>query len=208
MITILLTVVAFIYGTLLSSFYTLVGYRVPLNISIVKPNSRCDKCEHELKMIDLIPILSYLINKGKCRYCKVSYSSVHVWLELINGILTAVGVFFVLSMPSAIIPKIIFIILLLLLIAIFNINAVSFHAYNKIPKKINIVMAVIITVFTLVSLWILAIENNVYVTTLITYVFVYYYILRELIKGKINLKVLIVSMCLYQLLFVLQLIQQ
>ena len=60
----------FIYGLLMGSFYNVVGYRIPNNMSIVKPGSFCPKCKHELKWYELIPVFSFLIQCGKCRKCK------------------------------------------------------------------------------------------------------------------------------------------
>lgn len=86
-------VVAFIYGTLFSSFFTLVGYRVPLNISVVKPNSQCFNCGHRLHYMDLIPILSYFLRKGKCKYCGIKYGSFHVIMEISVGLLFFIGTY-------------------------------------------------------------------------------------------------------------------
>lgn len=86
-------VVSFIYGTIFSSFITLVGYRVPLKISIVKPNSHCFTCKKKLGLLDLIPVLSYIFSGGKCRNCGIKYGSLHVWMELAVGILFAVGTY-------------------------------------------------------------------------------------------------------------------
>lgn len=85
------TIIVFIYGTLLGSFYNVVGYRLPNNLSIVKPGSFCPKCKHELKWYELIPVFSFLIQKGKCRKCKCKISLFYPFIELITGILFAVS---------------------------------------------------------------------------------------------------------------------
>lgn len=78
---------AVIYGAILASFVTLVGYRVPLGMSVVHPASHCSECKRTLAPIDLIPVVSYLLNRGKCRGCGVKYGSFHVWMELLTSIL-------------------------------------------------------------------------------------------------------------------------
>ncbi len=77
----------FILGSVIASFLGVVIYRVPNNMSIVKPNSFCPSCKHEIKWYDNIPIISYIILRGKCRYCysKIGISS--LILEILGGCL-------------------------------------------------------------------------------------------------------------------------
>lgn len=77
----------FILGTVFGSFFFVVGTRLPENKSIIKPGSCCDKCKKELKWIDLIPIISYLIGGGKCRYCKTKISLLYPMIEIVTGCL-------------------------------------------------------------------------------------------------------------------------
>ena len=77
----------FIYGLLMGSFYNVVGYRIPNNMSIVKPGSFCPKCKHELKWYELIPVFSFLIQGGKCRKCKCKISFFYPFIESLTGIL-------------------------------------------------------------------------------------------------------------------------
>ena len=80
-------VFVFIYGLLFGSFFNVVGYRIPNNLSIVKPVSFCPKCQHKLNWYELIPVLSFLIQKGKCRKCKCNISLFYPLMELLTGIL-------------------------------------------------------------------------------------------------------------------------
>jgi leader peptidase (prepilin peptidase)/N-methyltransferase len=59
-----------ILGFIMGSFMNVIIYRLPRGISIVKPGSFCPFCRKPLKFYDNIPFLSYLILKGRCRYCK------------------------------------------------------------------------------------------------------------------------------------------
>ncbi len=81
----------FVIGTVLGSFYNVLGYRLPKGKSIVFPSSHCPNCKHKLKFLDLFPILSYVFLKGKCRYCKKKISIIYPVMELITGILFAVS---------------------------------------------------------------------------------------------------------------------
>lgn len=77
----------FILGLLFGSFYNVVGYRIPNNMSIVKPGSFCPKCRHELKWYELIPVFSFLIQGGKCRKCKCKISFFYPIIEALTGLL-------------------------------------------------------------------------------------------------------------------------
>jgi len=77
---------AYIIGVLLGSFFTLAIYRLPLKQDITHTRSYCPKCNHKLNFFDLIPVLSYVFLKGKCRYCKEKISSRYIIIELVSGI--------------------------------------------------------------------------------------------------------------------------
>lgn len=81
------TVISFIMGTIFGSFYNVCIYRIPENQSVAKPPSHCYNCNTRLNPIDLIPILSWVFLRGKCRYCNVKVSSRYAMVELLTGIL-------------------------------------------------------------------------------------------------------------------------
>ena len=62
-------IVFFILGTLMSSFFCVVGLRLPRGENFVKGKSACDSCQHPLALYEMIPLISYLLQKGRCRYC-------------------------------------------------------------------------------------------------------------------------------------------
>ncbi len=77
----------FILGLLFGSFYNVCIYRLPIGKSIVKPPSSCGSCHHQLSFFDMIPVITYILNKGRCRYCKEKYSIRYPLVELLTGIL-------------------------------------------------------------------------------------------------------------------------
>ena len=77
----------FIFGTVMASFLGVVIFRVPEEMSIVKPNSFCPSCHKEIKWYDNIPLISYIVLKGKCRYCKEKIGVESFLLELFGGLL-------------------------------------------------------------------------------------------------------------------------
>jgi leader peptidase (prepilin peptidase)/N-methyltransferase len=76
-----------VLGLLLGSFFNVVVIRVPLRQSISFPSSHCMHCKHKLSFLDLIPVFSYFFLRGKCKYCKVTFSSTYVINEAITGII-------------------------------------------------------------------------------------------------------------------------
>ena len=77
----------FMIGTLFGSFYTLAVYRIPKRQDIIHTHSYCPNCNHKLGFLDLIPIISYLFLKGKCRYCKQKIRPRYLILEMLSGML-------------------------------------------------------------------------------------------------------------------------
>jgi leader peptidase (prepilin peptidase)/N-methyltransferase len=77
----------FIFGTVLGSFYNVVGYRLPKEESLVSPPSHCPKCNHRLTPLELIPIISYICLGGKCKNCKTKISMFYPIFELATGLL-------------------------------------------------------------------------------------------------------------------------
>lgn len=80
-------VLLFILGLIMGSFYTVIGLRRPRNESIVKPRSHCEVCNHILKWYELIPVFSWVIQKGKCRECHAKLSVVYPLIELLTACL-------------------------------------------------------------------------------------------------------------------------
>jgi leader peptidase (prepilin peptidase) / N-methyltransferase len=78
---------AFIFGAVVGSFLNVCVFRIPLNNSIVKPLSQCPHCHHPIRFYDNIPIISYIILRGKCRDCSGKISWRYPLVELITAVL-------------------------------------------------------------------------------------------------------------------------
>ena len=83
----MLSVVVFILGLTVGSFLNCVIYRLKTGQNFLKGHSSCPHCLHQLKWYDLIPVLSFILLKGKCRYCKKPISWQYPLVELITGLL-------------------------------------------------------------------------------------------------------------------------
>jgi len=77
---------AFVIGAVIGSFLNVVIHRVPHEQSIVFPGSACPKCKTPLKPYDNIPILSWLILRGKCRNCKAKIAIRYPAVELLTAL--------------------------------------------------------------------------------------------------------------------------
>jgi len=80
-------VLIFIFGLVFGSFANVCIYRLPKGKSIVNPGSYCPNCKKPILWYDNIPLLSYIILKGRCRYCKSKISPRYFIVELLTGIL-------------------------------------------------------------------------------------------------------------------------
>lgn len=138
----------FCYGLILGSFYNVVGLRVPVKQSIVSPRSACPNCQHQLKAYELIPVLSYVIQGGKCRQCKTGISPIYPIIELMTGLLF-ISAPLILGWTSELFVA-------WTLISLFMIIFVSDITYMLIPDKILIVFAGIFLlerIFIPLTLW-------------------------------------------------------
>ena len=80
-------VIIFILGCCCGSFLNCVIYRLSTNQSFLRGRSFCPSCKHRLGFFDLIPILSFIILKGKCRYCGQRISIQYPLVEIATGLL-------------------------------------------------------------------------------------------------------------------------
>lgn len=80
-------ILSFILGTIMGSFYLVLGTRLPKGEDIVKSRSRCDNCKKILKWYNLIPLVSFIVQRGKCSSCGQKISSEHFFAEIFTGLL-------------------------------------------------------------------------------------------------------------------------
>lgn len=115
-------------GLMVGSFLNVVVHRVPRKESIVRPRSRCPQCETEIRPRDNLPVLSWLLLHGRCRYCAARISARYPLIELATGVLFALTAWrFGLSIELAA-----FIVLVAALIAVTAIDI----ELRLVPKRI------------------------------------------------------------------------
>lgn len=86
-------VLAAVFGLVVGSFMNNYAWRVHTGDSIVKGRSRCPDCKHPLRTADLVPLVSWLFLKGRCRYCKARISRQYPLAELAVAVAAAVSAY-------------------------------------------------------------------------------------------------------------------
>ncbi len=82
---IILFIIIFLYGIVLGSFLNVLIYRLPLKENIATNRSHCMKCGKKIQWYDLVPLVSYIILRGKCRNCGNKISIQYPLIESVNG---------------------------------------------------------------------------------------------------------------------------
>ncbi len=134
-------------GACIGSFLNVVAYRLPMGQSVVNPPSRCPNCEHRLAWYDNLPVVGWIMLRGRCRYCSKSIAPRYPLVEAVTAILFAIAFFvwyhsglhpaFVLMDPLHVAPAFA---VLLLLIAALVVSAVIDAEWFIIPPVIPYVV--------------------------------------------------------------------
>ena len=77
-----------VFGSVVGSFLNVCIFRIPTGKSIVFPRSHCTNCQYPIRLYDNIPIISYLILKGRCRNCNAEISPIYPAVEILTAILS------------------------------------------------------------------------------------------------------------------------
>ena len=119
----------FIIGAVIGSFLNVCIYRLPKNLDIVSKRSFCPRCKKKIKWFDNIPLISFLILKFKCRFCKKYISTQYFWVELLSALFLGTALSFTANFLDLILLSSIFYIF----IVIFVIDV----KYYIIPDSLN-----------------------------------------------------------------------
>ncbi len=139
---ILIGIMFFVFGTVFGSFFNVVGYRLPNELSIVKPPSRCPNCNHRLTVIELIPIISYIIQKGKCKKCGKKIQMFYPIFEFISGLMFLLS-YLVFGLTPHLVISLIFVSTLIIII-------ISDIKYMIIPDEVIIFSGVALFISRLI----------------------------------------------------------
>ncbi len=92
--------IIFVFGLIVGSFINAVLYRLPLNRSSLRGRSFCPHCKHTLATMDLVPVISFIGLRGKCRYCRKPISWQYPLLELTTAIVFLISYLRLVSLYS------------------------------------------------------------------------------------------------------------
>lgn len=81
----------FFLGLVAGSFCSVVRHRIPLGWSLVAPGSRCPTCLHPLRVRDMVPVLSFIWLRGRCRHCRMPISPTYLVTEVVGGLLAGMA---------------------------------------------------------------------------------------------------------------------
>ena len=156
-------------GLVIGSFLNVVVYRLPRGLGFVRGRSFCPKCKHKINWFDNVPVISFLILKGHCRFCGKRISWQYPLVELLTGVLFYLSYLSHLSFLSCL--------FICGLIVIFFVDL----EHQIIPDEIVIPLSILFLVYFLMTNPQLLITNYL-ITALISFLFLYFIFL--LTKGK------------------------
>ena len=119
---------ALLAGMVFGSFFMVIAMRVPLGESIITPRSYCHYCKYVLKPKELIPIISFCMQRGRCTNCKRKISILYVVFELVTGMICLLTVYMIGVERELIIVLSLFSLLLII--------SVTDYIYMLIPNRI------------------------------------------------------------------------
>lgn len=126
----MLSIVSIIFGSLIGSFLNVCIVRLPKEESIISPGSHCPHCRSPIKFYDNIPLVSYLLLKGRCRYCK---GSISLQYPLVEGITALSSLFLIMKFG----PSLSFLIYFAFVAALIVITVIDLH-HQIIPDVISL----------------------------------------------------------------------
>jgi len=174
----------YIIGVLLGSFFTLATYRLPLKQDITHTRSYCPNCNHRLNFWDLIPVLSFLFLRGKCRYCKNKISPRYIIIELTSGLIYLLFVMSLkLNLYTINLINIFHLVLATILLSILFIIGGIAKENNKVPTSVKIA-GVITFVIYIIYLYIFKLDIHRYIIYLSLIITMIITIIIKLFKFK------------------------
>lgn len=113
----MVAILVLLYGLVVGSFLNVCAYRIPHKQSIISPGSHCPHCKKPINFYDNVPVLSYLLLRGKCRYCRNPIHFRYPLVELTTGLLF-LSTYLVIGLQWLLLPALFFISFLIVVLLI------------------------------------------------------------------------------------------
>ena len=162
-------------GVCFGSLFMVMGLRIPVRQSIVFPRSTCSNCSHVLEAFERIPLFSYLIQKGCCRYCHTRVSFLYPFTELLTGLLFVLAFFQFIQQPKELIA-------FFFLVSFGIIFIISDFHYFLLPDSL---MILFFSVTMIIRLWFHPLSLFYYLTSGLAF-FLFFYIFFCFMNDKIG----------------------
>ncbi len=159
---------ATLFGIVIGSFLNVCIYRIPKGLSILFPGSVCTKCNSKISWYDNIPILGYLILRGRCRNCKEKFSVRYIFIEFFTGLITFLFLYYLFFSGSKPLETVIVYILLTYILIV--ITFIDFD-YLIVPNSLTYSGMIFVLVISVLIPGIFEYNNNQLGTQ---YVSIYY----------------------------------
>lgn len=174
---------SFLFGTVIGSFLNVIIWRLPREKSLTG-RSKCPACSHQLAWYDLVPVISYLMAGGKCRYCKKKISPRYLLIELVTGLLFTLPLFF---FPVSLSDWLLVIqvwFFVSVLVVVFMIDLEHYLILDKVifPATLVVIIANLISDLSPLANW----QSSLVLNSLVGMVagFIPFYLLWVVSKGK------------------------
>lgn len=133
----------FVLGTVLGSFFNVIGLRVPKKIAFTNDRSYCPNCKKQLTWYELIPVISFAIQKAKCRNCGKKISTIYPIIELATGFLFLFS-YLQIGLELELITALVMMSMLMIIV-------VTDMSYMLIPNKILLFFLPLLVIMRVVS---------------------------------------------------------
>lgn len=145
-----------VFGLLIGSFLNVVVHRVPAGQSVVSPPSACPACRHTIRRRDNVPVLSWLVLRGRCRDCSAPISARYPAVELATAVLFGLTAFVVVGRSPAgtaqdTVAQVVILVALLYLMAISVALTLIDIATHTLPNAIVYPSGIVLTVLLVVA---------------------------------------------------------
>ena len=169
----------FIIGTFVGSFLNVISDRLYLKQDFIHGRSRCSECDHTLHAKNLIPILSFLLQKGKCTFCHKKISLLYPLSEIITGLsfLTAYYLFVTYN------QNYLFLVYLLFTFSFYLIISFTDFKFYEIPFEIVVIGSIFSIFYRAIFLKTLTLDNLLIEIISVVVVFAFFYFIIWISKG-------------------------